>query len=105
MFDNIRVDHILNGGGHLMDVQFQSWNTGLYGQSIKNVTFKDISYGGSTGSIVAGRSATQSVSGVRFENVIIGGRRICSAAAGNIAINQYVYGVTFVGPAGAPCVP
>jgi hypothetical protein len=97
VFDSIRVDDFEEGQLVNLRVVFnQKYNTAP-GRGIENILFRNVTYTGANQyvSVIAGYDGTRGVRGVRFEHLIINGRRIGSAREANIDIGEHVSGVTF----------
>jgi hypothetical protein len=94
-FDDIRVEHIREAGGNLINIAFGYFppSTTL-GRQIENIHFKNITYNGAAGSLISGRPG-HPIKGVSFENLVINGDRIKDAQQGKITIGENVSDVSF----------
>ena len=79
-------------------VQSGKWSTTGQLGPIKNIVFKNIRYLGKNKpkSVLQGNDSTNSVSGVRIENLIMGDLPITTAEEGNFHLNEYVNDVQFI---------
>jgi Glycosyl hydrolases family 28 len=97
VFDSIRVDDFQEGELVNLRVVFnQKYNTAP-GRGIENILFRNVTYSGVNQyvSVISGYDAARTVRGIRFEHLIINGRKIDSARAANIDIGEHVSDVTF----------
>jgi hypothetical protein len=95
-FDDIRVEHIRDAGGRLIDVQFKHFQPStIDGRAIQNIVFRKISYDGPKGSLLEGKSPDQAIQGVVFEGLKINGKPVLKAEDGPITIGKLVTGVEF----------
>ncbi len=96
LFEDIRIDQLQEGSLFNFRVVFNTKYSLSPGRGITNVVLRDIrSAGGSLNpSIIAGFDASRRVSGIAIEGMMIGGRRIASAAAADLSIGQFADGVT-----------
>ena len=97
VFDSIRVDDFLEGELVNLRVVFNPKYNTAPGRGIENILFRNVTYSGANQyvSVIAGYDAARTVRDVRFEHLIINGRRIDSARAANIDIGEHVSDVTF----------
>ena len=96
LFQDIRVEHISEGRGYLIHMDFDFYKPSTTpGRRIENITFKNVSYKGNEGSVIEANLGG-SISGVTFDNLSINGRRINNAKEGKLAIGENVTGVVFV---------
>jgi polygalacturonase len=95
LFQDIRVEHIPEGRGNLIHLNFDFYEPSTTpGRRIENITFRNVSYNGNEGSAIEGaRGGT--ISGVTFDNLLINGRRINSAKDGKFTVTGNVTGVIF----------
>ena len=97
-FEDIRVEHIRDAGGRLIDLQFKHFQPStIDGCTIRNIVFRRISYDGPKGSLLQGKSAEQTIEGVRFEDLKVNGKPVLKAEDGAITIEKFVSGVEFSG--------
>ncbi|WP_168735667.1 carbohydrate binding domain-containing protein [Cohnella fermenti] len=77
------------------------------GRGVKNIYFKNITYTGtnSNSSNLTGYSPNRLVQDVTFENLVVNGNLILSAAAGNISVNGYTSNIQFVAPGASSYTP
>jgi len=97
-FTNIRVDRIIEG----KLINIVAGNNERYnkapGHGIEGIIFRNISFSGDgmpSRSIIKGLSEATAVKDVKIENLRIGGRKIRSAAEGDIDIGSFVSGLEF----------
>lgn len=93
-FSDIRVDHIRDAGGRLIDLQFKHFPPStIDGSAISGITFRNLVYNGPMGSLIAGRSETQRITGVVFDHVVINGRQVAAPSDGGVVVGPFVSGV------------
>lgn len=96
-FRDIRVEPFEHG--KLLDIQvrFNPDYNPAPGRRIENIRFVDVSYtgGGEETARICGYSGQFPVSGVRFENLTVRGRRVLCAGDGNIEVGPFAERVTF----------
>ncbi len=96
LFDDIRVEHIRDAGGRLIDLQFKHFQPSVVdGRAIRNITFRKIVYDGPQGSLLEGKGPGQMIQGVLFEGLKINGRHVLKAEDGPVVIGAFVTGVEF----------
>lgn len=91
-FDNIRVEHIQEGQlFHLRVMNLPKYCTGP-GRHVEDITFKNIYYTGSheNPSVVHGYSKDGMVRNIRFENIVINGKRAERLEDLNLNIGDFV---------------
>lgn len=97
VFERIRVEHIRDAGGRLIDVQFKFYEPStVAGKAISGLVFRDISYDGPHASLIAGSSAGQAVTDVLIENLRLGGRVATDAGQARLTIGPHATGVRVV---------
>ena len=96
-FTDIQVDRITDG----KLINIVTGNNERYnkapGRGVENVVLRNISYSGEGlpgPSIISGLSPDAKIQGVTIDNLQIGGKRIRSAAGGDIKVGPYVDGLT-----------
>jgi hypothetical protein len=95
-FEDIRVEHIRDAGGRLIDVQFKHYQPSpLDGRAIQNLVFRKISYDGPKDSFLEGKGPDRMIQGVVFEGLKINGKPVLKAEDGPIVIGKFVTGVEF----------
>lgn len=83
LFEDIRVDSIRQGSLLTLRIFKNEKYCRSPGKSISNVTFRDVSFvGGGELSVIEGYSPERTVSGVVFENLLIGGVHVCDTMPG-----------------------
>ena len=94
-FENIHVEPIQEGQLFNLRVLFNEKYSHGPGRGIKNITFKNVVYSGigDNPSVIQGFSDTNCIENVRFENIVINGKRIRTFEEGNIRIGQYANGI------------
>jgi hypothetical protein len=90
-FEDVWVENIQEGQLFNMRVLFNEKYSSGAGRGIKNVTFKNIYYNGSSEnpSIIEGYSEKNNIENVSFENIVINGKRISSFKEGNVKVGNY----------------
>jgi hypothetical protein len=96
VFDSIRVENIEEGRLVNLQVMFSPKYNKEPGGGVSDVTFRNITFDHATGNVfdswIKGYDAQHAVSGVRFENVRINGRRMRNLK--HILMNDFVKDVT-----------
>lgn len=97
IFDTVRIDDFEEGQILNLRVVFNEKYSAAPGRGIENVLFRNISYTGPNDhpSVIAGFDEARGIRGIRFEGLIINGRRMRNAREANIAIGAHVSDVTF----------
>jgi polygalacturonase len=90
-FENIRVENIQEGQLFSIRVLYNPKYSSGPGRKIRNVTFKDIFYNGigENTSVIEGFSEENNIENIRFENIVINGKKIQSFEEGNIRIGKH----------------
>lgn len=95
-FDDVRVEHIRDAGGRLIDVQFKHFQPStIDGRAIQRLTFRKLRYDGPHGSLLAGKGPEQAIQGVVFDGLVVNGRPVRTAADAGIVLGPFVTGVEF----------
>ncbi|HEY3322634.1 MAG TPA: glycosyl hydrolase family 28 protein [Planctomycetota bacterium] len=95
-FDDVRVEHIRDAGGRLIDVQFKHYQPSTVdGRGIQNITFRKIVYNGPKDSLLEGKGPDRMIQGVVFEGLKINGKPVLKAEDGSIVIGKFVSGIEF----------
>ena len=95
-YEDIRVEHISEGSGHLIQMGFDFYEPSTTpGRRIENITFKNISYTGNEGSLIEGNRGGV-IEGITIDNLVINGQRVKNAKEGKFTIGENVTGVVFV---------
>ena len=95
-FDDIRVEHIRDAGGRLIDVQFKHYQPSTVdGRAIQNITFRKIAYDGPKDSLLEGKGPDQMLQGIFFDGMKINGKPVLKAEDGPIIIGKFVNGIEF----------
>lgn len=96
-FSDIRVDRIEEGKLiHIVAGNNVRYNKAA-GRGVQGVTLRNISFTGDglpSPSVIRGLSERTAVRDVTIENLVIGGRRVTSAAQADIQVGQFVNGLT-----------
>jgi hypothetical protein len=96
-FEDIRIEDFEEGQLLNLRVLFnEKYNTGP-GRGIENITFRNISYNGSSlnPSVIEGLDAKHVIKKITFENLRINGKDVKDAASANIRIGAFVKDVVF----------
>ena len=95
-WENIRVEDI--DAGQVISLTYQNAYAPLgYGKSLRNVTFKNITYTGTKASPsrIMGLDASKTVENVKITNYKINGVPVTDATTGNLKINEFTKAIKF----------
>ena len=95
-WENIRVEDI--DAGQVISLTYQNAYAPLgYGKSLRDVTFKNVSYIGTKASPsrIMGLDAARTVENVTITNYRINGVPVTDATTGNFTVNSFAHGVDF----------
>jgi hypothetical protein len=98
IYSDIRIDDFQEGQlVNLRVVRNPKYNTSP-GRGVENITFRNILYRGDGASpaVIAGFDPERRVRNVRFENLVVNGRRVLQPRDGNIEIGEFADNVRFV---------
>lgn len=92
LFEDIRVEHIQEGRLFNLQVCFNPKYNKQPGNSIEDVTFRNITYYGSreNPSLLEGLNETHRVQNIIFENIVIRGKKVSSLQEMNVKMNNFV---------------
>ena len=95
-FENVRIDDIQEGQLFNLRALFNEKYSKAPGRGVKNVLFKNIYYTGSgvNPSVIHGFDEKRQIEDIRFENVVINGKRAKSQKEIDLRIGQYTQNIT-----------
>lgn len=96
-FEDIRVDDFEEGKLFSLRVFYnKKYNTGP-GRLIEGIYFKNISYNGNnlSPSVISGYDTAHGIRDITFENLVINGKLILDAKAGNIHVGPFAENIRF----------
>ena len=97
-YSDIRIDDFQEGQLVNLRVVFNHKYNTSPGRGVENITFRNILYrgDGASPSVIAGLDSQRRVRNVRFENLVVNGRRVRQPRDGNIEIGDFADNVRFV---------
>ena len=97
-YSDIRIDDFQEGQLVNLRVVFNHKYNTSPGRGVENITFRNILYrgDGASPSVIAGLDPQRRVRNVRFENLVVNGRRVLEPRDGNIEIGDFADNVRFV---------
>lgn len=97
-YSDIRIDDFQEGQLLNLRVVFNHKYNTSSGRGVENITFRNIFYRGDGASpaVIAGLDPQRRVRNVRFQNLVVNGRRVLQPRDGNIEIGDFADDVRFV---------
>ncbi len=97
-FENVHIENIQEGQLFNLRVLYNEKYSKAPGRGIKNILFKDIYYydSGENPSLMEGYSDANAIENVRFENIVIKGKKVQSLQDANIKLGKFTKNVTLL---------